>query len=192
MDRGSIDYEVRTPIVIWILLYATAGLAIVCAGAIAFIGHAPASAVWICAVAIALPVIIWVSTPAYRVAGGRSLIRFYPDRIEVPDVSRRQLMVFPRDGLQIRMTDVQIKHKMMMATVATVNRGKLVELRGAGRVRRFSTLIVAREDDTPYVVRDLEQLAGGHPALGRDTPLVPDKPRTEYDDRLDRELSELD
>jgi hypothetical protein len=192
MDRGSIDYEVRTPIMIWILLYATAGLAILCAGAIAFIGHAPASAAWACAVAIALPVIIWVSTPAYRVAGGRSLIRFYPDRIEVPHVSRRQLMVFPRDGLQIRLINVQVKYKMMMATVATVNRGKLVELRGAGQMRKFSTLIVARDDDTPFLVRDIEQLASGQPALGRDTPLVPNMPRTEYDDRLDRELSELD
>ena len=110
-----------------------------------------------------------------------------------PHVSRRQLMVFPRDGLQIRLTNVQVKYKIMMvATVATVNRGKLVELRGAGQMRKFSTLIVARDDDTPFLVRDLEQIASGQPALGRDTPLVPHMPRTEYDDRLDRELSELD
>ena len=177
---------------IWMVIYMSAGLAILCAGAIAFIGHAPAPAAWMCAVAIALPGIIWVTTPAYRVAGGRSLIRFYPDRIEVPHVSRRQLMVFPRDGLPIRVIGVEVTYEMMLETVASVNRGSLVELRGAGQMRKLSTLTVARDDDTPFLVRDLERLARGEPALGRDTPLVPDMPRTEYDDRLDRELSELD
>jgi hypothetical protein len=135
----------------------------------------------------------WLSMSAYRVGGGRNLIRFYPDRIEVPGTSERKPMVFPRDGTQIRVTDVVVRYRLgIAATIASVNRGKLVELAHGVRTRKFSTLILDDTLDERFLVADLQRFVAGQPALGRAGHSALADTRSAYDDRLDRELAQLE
>jgi hypothetical protein len=128
---------------------------------------------------------------AYRVGGGRNLIRFFPDHIAVPDKTKRQPVVFPRDGLSVKIVDVLVKYRAAFVTVGSMRRGKLITLRRAGVERSLSTLILEDEADEPALVADLERFVAGQAALGRAGHSAP-KPRTDYDDRLDRELAQLD
>jgi hypothetical protein len=138
-------------------------------------------------------VAFWFGMSAYRVGGGRNLIRFYADRLEVPAVRERKPLVFTRDaGLDVIVSDVVVHYRLGLTALATVKRGKLVDLRGGGGLRRkLSTLVLDDRHDEAALLADLQRFVAGQPAIGRHGHDVP-PPRTEYDDRIDRELAQLE
>lgn len=185
-------YHVRTPMVMWLGNGAITSLCvIVLAAAVVFDRNVPAIFVLLALALCSLCVAFWFSMSAYRVGGGRNLIRIYADRIEVPAVRERQPIVFPRDGLEVDTRDVVVQYRLGLMALAAVKRGTLIELRRGGITRRLSTLVLDDRHDEPALLADLRRFVAGEPALGRaghDAPAA----RTEYDDRIDRELAALD
>jgi hypothetical protein len=136
-------------------------------------------------------VTFWFTMTAYRVGGGRNLIRFHADRVEVPGPAKRQPIVFPREGTQITIRDVMVNYRFGLASVGSVRRGRLIELRHGDVRRKISTLTLAEEIDEEPLLADLRLFMTGEAAIGRAGHTAP-APRTNYDDRLDRELAQLD
>jgi hypothetical protein len=186
-------YQVRTPMWLWLTNGAMTAFCVLVVGAIAIVGDVPGTLLLLASVLVGTTFGFWLTMSAYRVGGGRNLIRFYPDRVEVPSIKDRKPMVFPRDGTQIHVTDVIVRYRLgIAATIASVNRGKLVELTHGGRSRKFSTLILDETIDERFLVADLQRFASGEPALGRAGHTALADTRSVYDDRLDRELAQLD
>ncbi len=171
----------------------TAFCFLVCAALLMF-GNVPPILLLLVSVLAVTCVTFWFGMSAYRVGGGRNLIRFHADRIEVPATNQRKPLVFPRVGSQIVVRDVVVQYRVAVAaTVARVNRGKLIELTHGAQKRKLSTLTLADEGDERALVTDLQRFVAGEPALGRaGHAAAMQVPRTELDDRLDRELAELD
>jgi hypothetical protein len=186
-------YEVRTPMTLWMVNGAMTSICVLIIGtAIMFEWQVPGFLIFLMSLVVTATIAFWFSMTAYRVGGGRNLIRFYGDRVEVPGPSKRQPLVFPRDGLALDIRDVVVKYRVgIAATVGSVRRGKLIELRHRGVARKLSTLTLADESDEAALVADFRLFAAGQPAIGRAGHSVP-PPRTPYDERLDRELAALD
>jgi hypothetical protein len=181
-------YQVRTPMLLWLVNGAIAALCvIVVASMLMFDARVPPMFVFL---ALAL-CSAWFGMSAYRVGGGRNLIRFYADRIEVPAVRERAPLKFPREGLAVDVKQVLVRYRWGLIGVANVKRGNLIELRGSGRSRKLSTLTLADNNDEPALLADLQRFVAGEPAIGRAGHDAP-PPRTEYDDRIDRELAQLE
>jgi len=154
-------YVVRTPMALWLGTGAVVALVgVVLAGMIIFDQRTPDLLVLLALGACGASVAFWFGMNAYRVGGGRNLIRFYVDRIEVPAVRERKPLVFPRDGLVIGVRDVVVQYRMALFTVGSVKRGKLIELRRGTQTRsaegssalRHMTLAAKRE--TAEVLRE--------------------------------------
>jgi hypothetical protein len=189
----SARYQVRTPMWLWLTNGALTAFCALVVSALAIFGDVPGMLLLLAFVLVGTTVGFWMTMSAYRVGGGRNLIRFYPDRVEVPSTHDRKPMVFPRDGTQIRVTDVIVRYRLgIAATIASVNRGKLVELTNDGRTRKFSTLILDETIDERFLVADLQRFLSGEPALGRAGHTALADTRSAYDDRLDRELAQLE
>ena len=183
-------YEVRTPMSLWLVNGALLAICVLLVGIqLMFDWEIPGFLVLVMATAVTATVAFWFSMAAYRVGGGRNLIRFYADRVEVPGPSKRQPLLFPRDGLVIEIKDVLVRYQGF--GVGSVRRGKLIELRHKGVARKLSTLTLAEETDEAPLVADFRLFASGQPAIGRAGHSAP-PPRTTYDERLDRELAALD
>jgi hypothetical protein len=184
-------YHVRTPTGYWLATGAIFAFCLVVIAATVIFGDVPPLMLLLFAGLCSAAIASAVSMNAYRVGGGRNLIRFYPDRIEVPAVRERAPMRFARDGLTARVEDVKVAYRFAFAKVATMNRGKLIELRAGDLRRKLSTLILEDPADERFLIADLERFLAGKPALGRAAQEASPPPRTEYDDRLDRELADL-
>ena len=181
------SYEVRTPPVFWVAGGAMLGLAGLSLGlglmvASSLAAFAMAGVFIACAIAFTL-------NSAYRVGAGRHLIRFYDDRLELPPVTGRAPLVFPRGDAAVTLQRQVVRVRFMLVPVGDLQRGTVFEVRAAGVTRKLSTLVLANQDDAPYLVADLQRFAAGEAALGRAVPIAA---RTEYDDKLDRELAEMD
>jgi hypothetical protein len=185
-------YQVHTPTMYWLGNGLVTAFCVFVMAAIVFVGHVPAMMILLFVASASAAVAFVASMSSYRVGGGRNLIRIYPDRIEVPGVSARPPMVFPREGLVARVIDVQVAYRLLVAKVATLNRGKLVELAAGGQKRKLSTLVLDDPSDERFLLADLGRFLAGEPALGRAAQEAVVAPRTAYDDRLDRELAELE
>ena len=189
----SARYQVRTPMWLWLTNGVLTAFCVLVVGAVAIVGNVPEMMLLLTFVLVGTTVGFWLTMSAYRVGGGRNLIRFYPDRVEVPATRERKPMVFPRDGTQLQVTDVVIRYRLgVAATLASVNRGKLVALTRGARTRKFSTLILDDTADERFLVADLQRFLSGEPALGRAGHTALADTRSAYDDRLDRELAQLD
>lgn len=186
-------YEVRTPMWLWMTNgVITAACVLVTAAWLVFGWQAHGGVIFVLSALVGTTVAFWLSMGAYRVGGGRNLIRFYPDRVEVPSPTTRQPLVFPRDGIVIDVSDVVMRYSLGLAAVAgNVRRGKIIALRHGPLTRKLSTLTLAADADEPALVADFQLFAAGQPAIGRAGHSAP-KPRTSYDERLDRELAQLD
>ena len=185
-------YSVRTPMLLWMANGAVTALCVIVIGAmVIFNQDVPGILVLLALALCSACVAFWFGMSAYRVGGGRNLIRFYADRIEVPAVRERQPLVFRRDGLSLGIKDMLVQYRLALTSVATVKRGKLIELTCDGVRRTLSTLVLDDRHDEPALIADLQRFLAGQAAIGRvghDAPA----PRTEYDDRIDRELAQLD
>ena len=85
-------YHVRTPMVLWLGNGAITSLCLIVLGAVVvFERDVPAIFVLLALALCSLCVAFWFSMSAYRVGGGRNLIRFYADRIEVQDRADRAI-----------------------------------------------------------------------------------------------------
>ncbi len=182
------SYEVRTPTLFWVaggamlgLAGLTLGLGVMFSNTLSLV--AMAGLFCVCAVVFAL-------SSAYRVGAGRHLIRFYDDRLELPPVTGRRPLVFPRGELALTLQRQVVRVRFMMVPVGDIERGTVFEVRARGVSRKLSTLVLAKPDDAPHLLADLQRYAAGEAATGRTTPTT--QPRTEYDDRLDRELAEME
>jgi hypothetical protein len=185
-------YHVRTPLALWLVNGAITALCAIVLGAMfLFDQDVPALLVLLALALCSACVAFWFGMTAYRVGGGRNLIRFYPDRIEVPAIRERQPLVFRREGLTVSVRDQVVQYRLVTASVASVKRGKLIELRSGAKRRALSTLVLEDRHDEAALVGDLERFIAGEAALGRAAYDAP-PPRTEYDDRIDRELAQLD
>lgn len=189
----STRYQVRTPMWLWLTNGVLTAFCVLVVGAVALVGHVPEMMLLLTFVLVGGTVGFWLTMSAYRVGGGRNLIRFYPDRIEVPGTRERKPMVFPRDGTQLEVTDVIVRYRLgLAATLASVNRGKLVALTHGAQTRKLSTLILDDTTDERFLVADLQRFLAGEAALGRAGHTAIADTRGAYDDRLDRELAQLD
>jgi hypothetical protein len=189
----SARYQVRTPMWLWLTNGAMTAFCVLVIGAVVIVGDVPGSMLLLASVLVTTTIGFWMTMSAYRVGGGRNLIRFYEDRVEVPSTKDRKPMVFPRDGTELLVTDVIVRYRLgIAATIARVHRGKLVQLTHAGRTRKFSTLILDDTIDERFLVADLQRFASGEPALGRAGHTALADTRSAYDDRLDRELAQLE
>jgi hypothetical protein len=189
----SARYQVRTPMWLWLTNGAMTAFCVLVIGAVVIVGDVPGSMLLLASVLVTTTIGFWMTMSAYRVGGGRNLIRFYEDRVEVPSTKDRKAMVFPRDGTELLVTDVIVRYRLgIAATIARVHRGKLVQLTHAGRTRKFSTLILDDTIDERFLVADLQRFASGEPALGRAGHTALADTRSAYDDRLDRELAQLE
>ena len=184
-------YPVRTPTMLWMVNGAIAAMCLVVLGGMfMFESQIPPTLVLLALALCSACVAFWFGMSAYRVGGGRNLIRFYADRIEVPAVRTRQPLVFARDGLEVKVRDVVVRYRFALTSLATVKRGKLIELTRGGTSRKLSTLVLDDRHDEPALIADLQRFLAGEPAIGRAGHDAP--PRTEYDDRIDRELAQLE
>jgi hypothetical protein len=185
-------YQVRTPMLLWLVNGAIAALCVVVVAAMVIVdARVPPTFVFLALALCSACVAFWFGMSAYRVGGGRNLIRFYADRIEVPAVRERAALRFSREGLAIDIKQVHVRYRFGLIGVANVKRGNLIELRGSGRSRKLSTLVLADDNDEPALLADLQRFVAGEPAIGRAAHDAP-PPRTEYDDRIDRELAQLE
>ena len=79
-----IRYEVRTPMAVWlangVVLFLTIALFVLAFG----VGSMPIHMLVLLAVLAFASVTFWFSMGAYRIGGGRNLIRFHTDRMDVP------------------------------------------------------------------------------------------------------------
>src|SRR5262245_58017026 len=131
-------YPVRTPTMLWMVNGAIAAMCLVVLGGMfMFESQIPPTLVLLALALCSACVAFWFGMSAYRVGGGRNLIRFYADRIEVPAVRTRQPLVFGRDGLQIKVRDVVVRYRFALTSLATVKRGKLIELTRGGVSRKL-------------------------------------------------------
>jgi hypothetical protein len=187
-------YPVRTPMWLWLSNGALTSFCVLVVGAMfMFGGRVPGAIILLASVLVGATIAFWLTMSAYRVGGGRNLIRFYDDRIEVPSITKRQPLVFPREGTRVEISDVLVRYRLGIAgTVATVNRGKLLSFRHGTTARKLSTLVLDDSDAEPALLADLRRFAAGEPALGVEGHAKAVPPRDEYDDRLDRELAQLD
>jgi hypothetical protein len=186
-------YEVRTPMWLWLTngLFTTFCV-LVLAASLVMGERVPQYLTLLMALLLMTVIAFWISVPAYRVGGGRNLIRFYADRVEVPSPTTRKPLVFPRLGSTIEIENHQVRYGIaLFATIASISHGKVITLRHGAQQRKLSTLVLAAEVDEIPLIADFRRFIGGEPAIGRDGHAVP-PPRTNYDDRLDRELAQLD
>lgn len=187
-------YEVRTPLWLWLTNGLLSAFCVLVIAGLWMLGGrgVPGVLLLLVSVLVTTTLTFWFSMSAYRVGGGRNLIRFYADRVEVPSATQRQPLVFPRLGSQIAITDVMVRYRLgIAATIGSVRRGKLIALRHGVVARKLSTLVLAQESDETPLVADFRRFIAGDPALGRAGHAEPPL-RTNYDDRLDRELAQLD
>ena len=174
------EYRVRTSTSYLVRIGVLAGAAVLAVGGGAWTARALVAEyrydVIALLVALAvLPVAEWLRTPACRIGGGRHLIRFYPDRIEIPHPRQRKPLVFP--------------HGTHIAT-ATLGRWRTIKLRFGAETRDLSLSCLEDRNDARALLLDLQRFVDGKPAIGRAAHDV--HHRTTYDDRLDSELASLD
>ena len=177
---------------LWLTNGAVTALCVIVLAAVFVLGKQPPALIVLLALVLCSAcVAFWFGMSAYRVGGGRNLIRFYDDRIEIPGVRQRQPIVFPREGLVAGVRDVNVQYRFGLTPIASVKRGKLIELRHGATARTLSTLTLEDRHDEPALIADLQRFVAGEPAIGRAAHDAP-APRTVYDDRIDRELAQLD
>lgn len=179
------EYRVRTPTSYLVIAGLLFGIGVLCAGALIWLRDVDLA--FPCVAGVALPFAYWFGSAAYRVGGGRHLIRFYADRVELPDARRRRPIVMPRDRLVVTTEQVRVRVRL----VGEVTRGVVVKFRANGTTRALSTLVLEDRADEPALLADIARIAAGQPAIGRAVLDAP-TPRTAYDDRIDRELAGLD
>ena len=186
MDEVQAQYVVRTPAAFTLAVGVMWGLALVAAGAALMLRDTWAI---LFAVGLAIGAALFMRQAAYQIGGIRGLIRFHADRLEVPAPAGRTPIVFARGALAV---DVRALRGTVVVGVVPVpvHRSQLVTLRGDGRVRQLSPVVLADADDASFLVADLRRFVAGERALGRHVPAA--APRTELDDRLDRELAALE
>src|SRR5262245_17283475 len=119
-----VHYKVRTPLALWMGNGVLAALCLFVIASLVMTGDAPPILVVLALASFAAAAAFWLSTSPYRVGGGRNLIRFYTDRIEVPHVRERRPMVFARDGLHIAVRDVMVKVRIGFLPAGRISRGK--------------------------------------------------------------------
>lgn len=138
---------------------------------------------------VLLPFLYVASTRAYR---ARGVIRIAPERIEVPG-ARGETITLPTRGLSVSLTRVQSRLLMAGATMASVSRGQIVALAAEGKAPwRISTLALADPDQGDALVDDLGRVRLGKPPQGPRQHDPEPAARDAYDERLDRELEELE
>lgn len=173
-------YEVRTPMALWLTNGVVAALCVLIAGGfLMFGGRVPGMLIMLLSILATTAVTFWFSMSAYRVGGGRNLIRFYADRIEVPSTTRRQPLVFHRDGLDLKITDVMVRYRLgFAATLGTVRRGALIAFKRNGVTRQLSTLTLAAEGGRGAAARGPAQLHRRH---GRGRPRGTQRPAAPHE-----------
>lgn len=142
------EFPVRTAPGYWLVGGALAVLAVLGAAMLAFLatttGVPGGVAIGVAALAAAAPVAYWTLTPAFRIGGGRGVIRLFADRIEVPAARARSPIVLDRAALIASATEQRIRYQVGPMMAATVRRGHLVDLRAGDRRRVISTLTIDR------------------------------------------------
>lgn len=190
----AVRYHVRTPMGLWLtngLVTAACVLVVIANFALGY--RIPGFVLLVLSLVVTSTVGFWLSFTAYRVGGGRNLIRIHADRIEVPSTTQRKPMVFPRAGTELEISDVLVRYRHGLGgALASINHGKMIQLRNAGMSRKLSTLVLDESADEMPLVADLRRFIAGEPALGRAGHAAAAMQRNDYDDRLDRELAQLD
>jgi hypothetical protein len=179
------QYRVRTPTNYLVLTGLLFGLGFVAiAGIVWFVQHGVDNGLDLviyivaCAVGAIAPFVEWFSTERYRIGGGRHVIRFFDDRLELPHARHRRPIVLARERLTL------------VLSTSPNRRGTVFRVSDGTQTRTLTTMTLEDRNDGPALLADLQRYANGDVALGR---AAHDRPqRTEYDDRLDRELATLD
>jgi len=198
-DAPLATYPVRSAPGYWFAVYMLILLGTLGGGALLFVittttdgTHGNWTFLVVAALALLAPIGYWFGSAAYRIGHGKSLIRFYDDRLEVPPARRGPMLVFPRSELTVTSTEMRARYRIGGITAATVRRGYLLVFRAGARSRHLSTLTIQHPK---AFLEDLKLFLDGVPPIG------PEKwaevssarpPRTADDDRLDAELAKVD
>jgi hypothetical protein len=196
-DHPLAIYPVRTPRSYWITLGVMLAFAV--AGGAALIGVIFVGEPDILRFALAgaigigwlVPVAYWFATPQYRIGLGRGAIRFFADRLEVPDATGR-MIAFARDALRASSRELRVRDRIAGRQAATVRRGHLLRFVAGARSRALSTVTIDRP--RAFLI-DLERYLAGEPPLGPDRALAEAaraSARTSDEDRLDAELAQVE
>src|SRR5262245_45754576 len=113
-------YHVRTPLALWMMNGVLTAFCVLVLGAAVLVPHVPGLLMLLALVLCSTCIAFWLGMTAYRVGGGRNLIRFYADRLEVPGPRARKPLVFTRDGLHVSVRDVQVQYRLAFTAIATV------------------------------------------------------------------------
>lgn len=192
-------YPVRTAPGYWFAAGMLGLLATLGGGALVFVittstdvTHGNWTFLIVAALAALTPFAYWAGSKAYRIGRGKSVIRFYADRLEVPPPGAGPMQVFPRAELTVSSTEMRARYRVAGITAATVRRGYLLVFRAGTRSRHLSTLTI---QDPKFFLEDLKLYLDNVPPIGPDkwrevSAIKP--PRTADDDRLDAELANVD
>ena len=167
-DTPLAIYEARTAPGYWLAAGGLFGLAGVGGAALVFVALTGSRAllgpgVAIVALAVVVPVIYWFASSAYRIGGGRSAIRFFSDRLEVPATMGGRPISFPRSELHADAREMRVRYRIGGFTAATVRRAHLVRLSAGAARRALSTLTLVHPR---AFLADLERFLAGEAPLG--------------------------
>jgi hypothetical protein len=161
-------YPVRTARGYWLAAAMLCALAGAGGGTLAFVALTGYRALFvpvIVGLAVLAPVIYWLVTPAYRIGGGRSAIRFFADRLELPAAGVARSISLPRSELHADAREMRVRDRVGGFAVATVRRGFLVRFSAGAIERALSTLTLVHPR---AFLADLERYLAGESPLGPD------------------------
>ncbi len=187
-------YPVHTPPLYWVVCGALGMLGVASVGLVVSMlssGHLSWTILGLGGLLAVVPFIYVWTTGEYRAHGA---IRLTRELIEVPD-AHGNLLAFPVARLELVVTAVNVRYSMGGIPLATVSRGKVLELRAEGRRRKISTLALVDRDQAESLLADLERVRRGEDPRGPAAffmPPSPPRPRDALEAELDRELAALD
>ena len=190
-------YPVHTPPLYWIVVGALSMLGVACAGLLVYmlsggyVSHLSWTILILGGIMTVLPLIYLWTTDEYRARGA---IRLTRELVEVPD-AHGNLLPFPVAHLELVVTHVKVRYTVGGIPMATVSRGKVLDLRAEGRRRRISMLALVDPDQGESLLADLERVRRGEDPRGPEAffkPPSPSRPRDALEAELDRELAALD
>lgn len=181
-DAVLCSFALRTRLP-WGEAYGVVGLALVFA--FLFLPFYGPLALTILAIGLAVPLVVVPQLRRYRVAGGRGELRIFRDHVEVPHPFQDEPVRLTLNELQV---DVVARHVWINGV--SFGETRVLVLWNGDAKRALSSTLFAVEADAQHAYVAILKARRGE--LELETLEALPEHRDEYDDRLDRELDELD
>jgi hypothetical protein len=203
VDEPLARYPVRTPpgYRITLALIGVLGLAglaaLVYALRLPRHGSGPTLTLLMLGVLALMPLWYWVSTKAYRIAGGAGEIALHADRVVIATGAGR--IVFPAATIEIGAAPQIVRYRALGVIPLGQRRvGTLVALASPAQRFTFSSKVLVDEGWLPGLLEDIALVHAGRAPLGPRVAEPPKRPPADrgdgydYEAELDRELRNVD